>query len=113
MAKFYGKIGYADQVVVRPGVYEDKIVERKYYGDVTRDSAKWRNNDTIHGKLTAANTISILADGYAIDHIFAMRYVEWSGSLWTIADVQVERPRLNLRLGEVYNGPVPESNQKN
>lgn len=112
MAKFYGKIGYAEQVVVRPGVHEDRIVERSYYGDVTRDSTKWRNNDSIHGDLTVANTISILADGYAVDHIFAMRYVEWSGSLWTITDVQVERPRLNIRLGGIYNGPVPEPSSK-
>jgi hypothetical protein len=36
-----------------------------------------------------------------------MRYVEWAGVRWTVQDVEVQRPRLLLRLGEVYNGKSP------
>ena len=36
MAKFFGKIGYGESVQVKPGVWQDKITERSYYGDVTR-----------------------------------------------------------------------------
>ena len=37
-AKFYGEIGYGETVETSPGVYEDIIVERKYYGDVIRNT---------------------------------------------------------------------------
>ena len=51
--------------------------------------------------------LAIVADAYANDHFFAIRYVEWAGVLWTISSVEVQSPRLLLRLGEVYNGPTP------
>jgi hypothetical protein len=36
-----------------------------------------------------------------------MRYVEWAGVRWDVTDVEVQRPRLILRLGGVYHGPLP------
>ena len=32
MAKFYGVIGYAKRVETEPGVWEEVITEREYYG---------------------------------------------------------------------------------
>lgn len=109
MARFYGNVGYADTQEIRPGVWEDVIEERSYYGTVTRDSTKWRNSEGLHDNLTMVNTISIVADAYAIDHVFDMRYIEWLGKAWRITDVVVERPRLEIRLGGVYNGPRPST----
>jgi hypothetical protein len=48
-----------------------------------------------------------VADQYANEHFFAIRYVEWAGTLWTVDSVEVQIPRLLLRLGKVYNGPTP------
>lgn len=106
MAKFYGKIGYGENVEKAQGVWDDTIVEYSYRGDVVRNTLKVREGEPINNDLTVGNSISILADAYASKHISAMRYVEWSGSLWTISEVEVQRPRLLLRLGGVYNGPV-------
>lgn len=105
MGKYYGAIGYAIPTEIRPGVWEDVIVERRYFGDISKDTAKWRQGEYLHNDLSAANVISVVADAYAVDHIYAMRYIEWSGTFWSVADVVVERPRLNIRLGKVYNGP--------
>jgi hypothetical protein len=30
------------------------------------------------------------------------------GTLWTLSNVEVQSPRLVLRLGGVYNGPTPD-----
>jgi hypothetical protein len=53
---------------------------------------------------SVSNSISIVADAYANEHFLAIRYVEWVGELWTVQDVEIQTPRLLLRLGEVYNG---------
>jgi hypothetical protein len=50
-----------------------------------------------------------VADAYANEHYFAIRYVEWAGVRWTVRDVEVQRPRLLLRLGEVWNGLTAEA----
>ena len=40
MAKFYGAIGFAETVETDPGIWEEKIVERSYSGDVIRNIRK-------------------------------------------------------------------------
>jgi hypothetical protein len=105
MARFHGRVGYGQQLETSPGVWEDVIVEFVYSGDVVRNSRGLREGENLNNDLSVGNSISIVADAYASEHFFAIRYVEWAGTLWTVVDVEVQRPRLLLRLGEVYNGP--------
>lgn len=107
MAKFYGKVGYGLTVEAAAGVWQDTITERSYYGDVVRNSRKLDTGEKVNGDITVGNSISILADAYANEHFFAIRYVQWAGTLWIVSDIEVQSPRLILRLGGVYNGPTP------
>jgi hypothetical protein len=107
MARFFGRIGYGESVETAPGVHQDEIVERSYFGDVIRNARNLREGENLNPDLSVQNSISIVADAYANDHFFAIRYVEWAGALWTVSSVEVQSPRLLLRLGEVYNGPTP------
>jgi hypothetical protein len=107
MARFFGRIGYGEPVETAPGVWADQIVERSYYGDVIRNARNLKEGENLNFDLSVQNSISIVADAYANDHFFAIRYIEWAGTLWTISSVEVQSPRLLLRLGEVYNGPTP------
>lgn len=104
MAKFHGEIGYGETVETRPGVWEDVVVERTYYGDVLRNTRRLSEGEYLNNDLRVNNSVSILADAYAYEHFHAIRYVRWMGSYWTITDVEVQRPRLILRMGGVYNG---------
>ena len=107
MTRFHGLVGYGETIKIRPGVFEDKIVERPYFGDVKRIARKLQVGEKIVGDIKVQNSISIMADAYAVDHFFNIRYVTWSGVRWEVTDVEVNRPRLELRLGGVYNGPTP------
>lgn len=109
MAKWYGRVGYGHSVEdpEQNGVWEDVITERKFYGDVVRNTRRLAFGDQVNSDLTTSNSISIMADSYALENIFALRYVEWAGALWTISEVEEQRPRLILRLGGVYNGQTP------
>jgi hypothetical protein len=107
MGRFFGRVGYVEeQVETDPGVWVDQIVEFQYYGDIIRNSRYLRDDETVNSDLVIENSISIVADAYANEHFFAIRYVEWAGVLWTVHSVDVQSPRLLLRLGEVYNGPT-------
>lgn len=107
--KFYGPVGYGFTEETAPGVWVASIVEYPYYGDVIRNSRKLDTGDKVNDDISVGNSISIVADAYANDHFFAMKYVKWAGVLWKISTVEVESPRLILRLGGVYNGPTYES----
>lgn len=102
--RFFGKVGFG-HTVREAGVSKDVITEKPYYGDVVRNTRQLREGDKVNDDISVSNSLSIVADAYAEENIFAMRYVEWMGTLWKVNDVDVQRPRLLLRLGEVYNGP--------
>lgn len=105
MAKYYGKIGYAKTVEVTPGVWEEKIVEREYYGDVIRMNRRLQTvSDKVLDDITISNQFSIVSDPYACENIFAMRYIEFMGTKWKISDVEVQYPRLLLSVGGLYHG---------
>lgn len=104
MARFHGKVGYSETEETRPGVYEEVITERWYYGDVTRNTRRFESSDQVNTNVVINNMISIVADVYANGHFNNIRYVEWMGSKWKVTNVEVQRPRLLLTLGDVYNG---------
>ena len=104
MAKFCGKIGYADTVETTPGVWVEQIIERKYYGDVGRNMRKLDSSNSVNDSINVANEISIVSDPYAENHFYAMRYIEFQGAKWKITNVKVDRPRLTLTIGGLYNG---------
>jgi hypothetical protein len=107
MARFFGRVGYGEPVETAPGVWVDEITEISYFGDVIRNARNLQPGENLNADLSVQNSISIVADAYANDHFFAIKYVEWAGTLWTVSSVEVQSPRLLLRLGEVYNGPTP------
>lgn len=107
MAKFSGKIGYSHTTETAPGVHEEIITERVYYGDIVQNRRLLQADDQVNPGVALGNSISIVADAYANENFFAIRYVDWAGVRWTAQDVEVQPPRLILRLGGVYNGLTP------
>lgn len=104
MAKYFGRIGYAEQVETVPGVWEEKIIERNYYGDVVRNIRRLESSGNLNDNINVSMEISIVADPYAIQNFHAMRYIEYMGSLWKLFNVEVNYPRLILQIGGLYNG---------
>lgn len=107
MAKFCGVVGYATSVERTPGdgVFVDDILEVTYFGDILRNTRRLESGGDLNSDISVSNSISIVADEYAVRNFMSMRYIEWMGALWTITNVEVQSPRLLLQLGGVYNGP--------
>lgn len=104
MAKWCGIIGYAEQVETTPGVWSERITERKYYGDVIRNNRRLQSAGKLNDDINVGNEISIIADPFANNNFHSMRYVEFMGTKWKVTTVDVQYPRLILSLGGVYNG---------
>lgn len=104
MAKYYGKIGFAESVESAPGVHVEKIVERNYYGELVRNSRRIQSANQLNDNINISNEISIVADPYADKNFHMMRYIEFMGTKWKISNVEVQPPRLILTAGGVWNG---------
>lgn len=104
MAKFCGVIGFAVTEETRPGIYEEKITERNYVGDLNRNSRRLQTGSQVNDDINISNQVSIVADPYASQNFHTMRYATYLGTKWKITNVEVQYPRLILELGGVWNG---------
>lgn len=109
MAKFYDVVGFgqSEETPADSGIWVDVITERKLYGDILQNTRRLDEGEKINSDISLSNSISVVADAYANEHFFAIRYVKWAGVLWIVNTVEVKSPRLILRMGGEYNGPTP------
>lgn len=104
MAKFFGKIGYAIDAETAPGVWTKVVTEREYAGDIIKETRQFSNASQVNDSLTLNNRISIVSDDFANANLSSMVYAIIGGVYWRVSNVEINRPRLILSFGGVYNG---------
>jgi len=106
--RFCGEVGYGEPIEdpSDSGVWVDTITEVQYYGEVIRNTRNLQSGEYLNDDISVSNSISIVADDFAVENFLKIKYVRWSGVLWTVTNVEVKSPRLILTLGKVYNGPA-------
>lgn len=105
MARFFGIVGYGVPGEFVDGVWSDSITERAFSGELLSETRSLTPTENVNDDIQVNNRISIVADAFLLSNFLNIKYVEWAGSLWTVTSVTVERPRLILSLGGVYDGP--------
>ena len=114
MGLFYGPIGFVETVEEPKGsgIWVEKPIERNYRGEVSNYRKSWENgSQQVNPNLKITNMISIVADPYLSNHLYALRYIKWLNGYWEISSIDVESPRLILSIGGVYNGSTVESSE--
>ena len=104
MAKFYGEVGYIAITETSPGIFSEDLVKKYYYGDEIKHTVRVQSSDKINDDLIPSSQVSIIADPYANDNYLKIRYVTLHGVRWKISNIDIQRPRIILTLGGVYNG---------
>ena len=104
MNKWCGKVGYVETTEIEPGVWEEQETVRFYYGELVRNSSKFRTSGGVNDDKDVSVELSIVADPYADLHFRSIRYVEFGGVNWKVNSVEPRHPRLILALGGEYNG---------
>lgn len=104
MARWAGTVGFSNQVNTSPGVWEEQVVERKYYGDIFKNTKSVDSGSQINDGISISNQISIVSDPYATENFHRILYVTFMGTKWKVSNVEVQFPRLILNAGGVYNG---------
>lgn len=102
--RFFGKVGFAITEETSPGVWEDTIQERSYYGNAEKIRSRWEKSESLNNDLKINTEISILADPFAHEKFPYIKYVNFMGHNWSITDVDItDSPRIKLTLGGLYN----------
>lgn len=112
MPKFYGNIGYLMTEETSPGIWTENIIERPYYGDLTRLSSSFQSQTKLNDDIRISNSFSIVADPFAYENFSNMRYVTYMGTKLKIESVDVSQPpRIVIQAGSRYNAPDDCENQ--
>ena len=101
--KCSGKIGYARTEEKSPGVYQEIITEKQYYGDVVRNTAQIIDSNTINSNIKLNNSISVLCNNYMSDNIGCVRYLTFKKSKWKVSSIEIKDNRMIFTLGDLYN----------
>lgn len=104
MAKWYGEIGFVETTEVEPGIWNDVVIPRNYYGDLIKNSRRLQNSGNVNDDVILSNELSIVSDPYANEKFYAIRYAVFHGVKLKVTSVDVQYPRLILSIGGVYNG---------
>lgn len=104
MAKWYGKIGFTTFVETAPGVSSERVVELDYRGDVLNNTRRREAGEYLNDDVKVQIQIEIISDAYATENFHMIRFAEYMGAMWKVVSAVVERPRIKLTLGGLYNG---------
>ena len=101
--KYYGKVGFLATEETRPGIWEEVVTERNYYGDVLQNIRRWETGTSINDDIKIQNRISIVADPFAHSNLGNMKYITFGGTKWKISSMEISYPRIVITTGELYN----------
>lgn len=115
MQRFHGTIGFwTGDAETSSGIWEPQFVEKKYFGDVKRNSRRFQPNENQNDNLVVNVQLSIIGDLYVRENWTSIRYVVWNGVAWKATSINIEEyPRIIIQLGEVYNGKRPTGTGEN
>lgn len=105
MSKWFGVIGFSETMENPPdsGIWTPSVTEREYYGEMLRSVQKVRTSGGVNDDIDISNRLSIISDTYATEHLGSVAYVVIRGTKWKVVSVEVQRPRVILDLGGVWN----------
>lgn len=104
MAKYAGLVGYVTQKETVPGVWASVTIEKKMRGDVIGLSNSFKQEDNVNDDVTLNKRISVVANPYAYANFTSLKYITYLGVKWRVTGIEVQRPRLILSVGGIWNG---------
>lgn len=101
--RWAGKVGFRFTVKGEHSVWTEEIKERNYKGDVVRNTYRNSQGESINDNIAVNNSISIVADPYALSNFTSIIYCIWKGVKVKVNSVEIQHPRIILSLGGEYN----------
>lgn len=103
--RYSGYIGFSETYEKEDGIWDERIVEQPYYGDVVSARRNDNENAKVNDDMTMSNKFSIVADSYLYSFAGRMRYITFMGEKWKITSVEyASKPRVTISVGGVYHG---------
>lgn len=96
-------VGYVNQKETSPGVWSPVETFTTMKGNVIRQNASNRDGDKMNDDISLDHRVSLLGDAYAFDNYYNLKWIQIEGRKWEISSVEIERPRIIVSLGGLWN----------
>ena len=100
--KWCGKLGFVSTQETSPGVYKQRVVEKTYKGFVTKNNRTIKYEQVVNESPSMNININIYINPYLQDNIYSIKYLTYMHKKWKITDIEIQYPRVNLRIGGLY-----------
>lgn len=104
MAKYAGLVGYVSLVESPPGVWNQVSNPKRMRGDIIRQSSSNQNGDKVNSDITLNHRVSLIGDAYSLGNYSDIKWIEIDGKKWEVNSIEIQRPRIIVTLGGVWNG---------
>lgn len=104
MARYAGLVGYVTTEETSPGVWSPVERPKVMKGDIIRQSSSAQSGDKINDDISLNHRVSLIGDAYSFGNYYNIKWIELDGRKLKVDSVEIQRPRLILSLGGVYNG---------
>lgn len=104
MARYAGLVGYVTTEETFPGVWSPVERPKVMKGDIIRMSSAVQSGDKINDDISLNHRVSLIGDAYSFGNYYNIKWIELDGRKLKVDSVEIQRPRLILSLGGVYNG---------
>lgn len=104
MSRYAGLVTYVTQAETRPGVWTEVVEQHFMKGDMLRKGSSFQNGDKVHSDVSLNHRVSLVADDYALGNYYDIKRLEVDGKQWVVESIEIQRPRIIVTLGGLYNG---------
>lgn len=104
MAKYAGLVGYVTQEQKVPGVWSSVENPRMMKGDILRQYSTNQDGSKVNGDVSFNHRISLIGDAYSFANYFSIKWIQNDNIKWKVTSIEIQRPRIIVSLGGVYNG---------
>ena len=113
MNRFYGTVGFVstEEDPEGYGVFKEKVVEKKYYGDFVSSGYRRDDNQVVNPNIRLSNRVSLLTDPYAFKNASYIAYVTIAGTKWAVSSIEFQGKRLICTFKGIYREGITDDPQ--
>jgi len=89
---------------VSPGVWHPRVKTIKVRGKIYALKVSWSSGTLQQETPRATHKLTFIGTAELLSDSLLPLWVEWQGTKWEVISVDYQRPRIELRIGGVYNG---------
>lgn len=105
MGKWSGKIGFGLTREIKPGIWQEDIIEKNFRGEILKSRNQFNGAQTINDNLIMSVRLKIISSPFAQVNAPYMKYITYKGAKWKVSSIDdTDYPRMILEIGELYTG---------